>query len=130
MIDSLSLSLGLSLSLSLGLSLTSPTPPEPGDNDEKLARFARELSKISPSQLIYILGHPLHPRGKISTVQNGPGLESRAGRGLVPASALDFFSDFATFSAGFLGFFKVFARFTHSLQTFCEGVFQHGVWFF
>ena len=48
------------------------------------------LSKILPSQLIYILGHPLDPRGKISTVQNGPGLESRAGRGMVPANALSF----------------------------------------
>ena len=68
------------------------------------------------------LGNTLHPRGKISTVPKWsrariPGW-SRPG----PCQCPWFFLDFVTFSAGFLGFSKVFVRFTHALQTFCEGV--------
>ena len=110
-------------------------PPLPLRSLVAVTKRSQDLSKICARflQMYWFASHwglenPLHPRGKISTVPKWarariPGW-SRPG----PCQCPWFFLDFVTFSAGFQGFSKVFVRFTHALQTFCEGVFQHFLW--
>ena len=100
-------------------------PPLPLRSLVAVTQSSQDLSKISPNVLVCFLlgiGAP-SPRGKISTVLKWsrariPGW-SRPG----PCQCPWFLLDFVMFSAGFLGFSKVFVRFTHALQTFC-GVFS------
>ena len=93
-------------------------PPLPLRSFVGVTKSSPKLSKISPSQLIYILGHPLHPRGKISTVPKWSRARIPAWLRPGPCQCPWFFLDYVTFSAGLLGFSKVFVRFTYA---FFEG---------